>query len=465
MVSDQFNPKVKGDGLPQDHVEEITDGGGEVSREQLQAAADQLNSAAGGEPPPQQTKEVIPPAPELPPSVSKRLEITNRQAANRMKDMVEGVGFGPVGDEAPDPSQDLTSQRLYMGEFGDDSKNFMGETIPPAPEAPAPAPDAAPSIPAQEPGVDDGDLVTVKVGGVETQVSQSELIRNYQVGQAADQRLSEATELLRNAQGVAAASLSPTSAPPVNEAEAELPTETTSEPGLDDIDFAAITEKIQLGETNEGAEALKDLVVQVAGKIGRQDNAPVDPAALVEQAAHVVRDRTQSEAALKTFEETYPDIVADPQLYQLASRNAVDAMIEDFETCGADPEMIAFAKANPAQAANAHRAMRTSGRFEDLRNPEQLYVEAGNRTRDWMAKISGQQAPTGEVLQPTVSGQPAPPPRRERARNAQQSPAQRQAPPAPPQQQPVAKTPSQVIAEMKRARGQFPAGQQAAGRR
>ena len=453
MVANQFNPTIDGGNSSSpgdDLTEDVIDG--EATPEQLQEAADALNGV---------TEAPAEPAPYEPPMSSAdkaRQDIAEKNRERRMAEMVEGAGVGP-DDNAENTGLDddqLNQERLYYGDLGSENKNFMGEDIVPADAQLEPVTPA----PTVEPGADAGDLVTVTVDGQEQQISQQELVRNFQINQAAEKRMQEATHLLQQAQSVAAAQLQPTATADAQATDSDQsPTEPapTNADVLDGIDFAAISEKIQLGETEEGANALKDLVVQVMSRTApSQDAAQVNPADQIEHVVTAVQDRQQSDAARREFEENFADIVSDPHLNRMSQAHAHEAIIEDFAANGADENMIAMARANPAQAFNAHRAMRLSGQFPELKNPHQLYQEAGTRTRSWLEGISGGTPNPNPVVN---TGAPRPEvPRDQRQRAAQQSPGRRQQPPRQRQQAPAVKTPSQVIQEMKVARGQYPAG-------
>lgn len=453
---------------PMDVVEDVLDGDGpQPSDDQLQAAANALNAAADGPVDPETLDAHTPPAPQsvdptpprIPDSILRRKEIADRAAAARMDDMVAGAGVGPTTsadqllDEAGNPLN-MNSQNLYYGEFGQADQNFMGDQLQPIEPAPAPTPEP----PAPEPGMDAGDMFTVKVDGEEQQVTREDLIRSYQKDAAASRRLNEATELLKQAQNAAAANLNgqPTAQPsPQADPQQDAPTDELS---FDDMDFAGLAEKIQLGETSEGAAALKDMVTQVVARA--QQSGQQTPNLDIGTMTTAVRDRIESDTALNNFKTEYPEIVADDQLYAYAGQHAVEAMIEDFVANGADENMVAQARANPQQAINAHRAARLSGQFSGLRSPQEIYKQAGDRTREWVTKLTGQDPtpqPNPNVPTPNVQ-QRTMPPRAERARTAQQSPTLRQAPAQTPQETPRPKTRSEKIAEMKRARGQFPAG-------
>jgi len=453
---------------PMDVVEDVVDGDLHASEDQLQAAADALNAAQDGPVDPE-TLEAHNPAPRgidpaparLPDAIARRKEIADRAAAARMDDMVAGAGVGPTTsadqllDEAGNPLN-MNAQNLYYGEFGTGNQNFMGEDLQPIEPEPAPTPEP----PAHEPGMDAGDMFTVKVDGEEQQVTREDLIRSYQKDAAASRRLNEATELLKQAQNAAAANLNgqPT-AQPSPQADPQQ-TDPTDELSFDDMDFAGLAEKIQLGETSEGAAALKDMVTQVVARA--QQSGPQAPNLDIGTMTTAVRDRIESDTALNQFKNDFPEIVQDDQLYAYAGQHAVEAMIEDFVANGADEAMVAQARANPQQAINAHRAARLSGQFQGLRSPSEIYKQAGERTRDWVTKLTGQptpnENPAGDPNVPPTNVRRNLPPRAQRARTAQQSPTLRQAPAQTPQEAPRQKTRSEKIAEMKRARGQMPAG-------
>ncbi|MCP5019675.1 MAG: hypothetical protein GY938_30980, partial [Ketobacter sp.] len=127
MVSGQFDVKgnvnaevdQQGNPVNDDIVENFSD---DPTLEQLQQAADELNSA-DDMPPPDSRDQVI--ERPLPPSVLNRKEITDRQAAARKNDMVEGQGLGP-SDDVQAEELNLNAQNIHYGDFGSKDKNFMG---------------------------------------------------------------------------------------------------------------------------------------------------------------------------------------------------------------------------------------------------------------------------------------------------------------------------------------------------
>ena len=291
-----------------------------------------------------------------------------------------------------------------------------GEAPPPEPEAREPLPD--------EP------LYTVKVDGQERQVPLSEITASYQIQAAAQNRLDQASRIVRQAQetqqGVQGRTAAP--APAVQEPPSD---------GLDGIDFNGVAERLQYGEKDDAGNALKDLVVQLRDRGHSSGAATTTP----EQIETRVMERVEWTTALNRFGEDYRDVLNDPHVGGIAgsmARALYQQSLQDSQTNGTP------------------------------RRPYwDIFKETGDKTREWLKELGGQQAgDSGEPTPPKPNGeQPAvnlSPERAARKRAAPQPPTPRSGRPLVPAgvtgrgKAPKSDTErySEGIADIQRARGQ-----------
>jgi hypothetical protein len=131
------------------------------------------------------------------------------------------------------------------------------------------------------------------------------------------------------------------------------------------------------------------------------------------EARIVARDNEKAMGSgFKAFETAYPDIVADPDLFASADRRT-----------------DAIAQEHPEWA------------------PEQVMVEAGRQTHEWMKSI-------GIPVRAVPNGGQSPSNRQQRKEGLRPMPTPRQARPAQAPEQSDRQSPSDAVAEMRKARGQ-----------
>lgn len=145
----------------------------------------------------------------------------------------------------------------------------------------------------------------VKVDGVEHEVDAETLVRSYQKNSAADRRLEEAAQILRNAQQVAAQTA--TSAEPVVERMPEVSADARQQ-------AAALVESLYSGETDAATEALAKILAQNRGGDQPTPQQPVDTDVLTSQ----VLERIAVNTAFERVQTDYPEIISDPDLEALA---------------------------------------------------------------------------------------------------------------------------------------------------
>ena len=312
----------------------------------------------------------------------------------------EAVEGAPVPTEREQTMAEITAR--VRQERDDEIKASGGDVIDttsatvadpsaaPAPDQPdtiaaTPPADAAPSaddVPTTPPAgaAPIEDLVTIKVDGVMQQVSRDKIyeagLRAVQKESSADRRLEEATRLLRE----------------VEQRIAPPPVQNTPPPQAWDEEIIAYA--LAHGTEEQKAEAVR----QIRG--GRQETATPDQIASTVESR--ILDKVDFQSSAAWFQETYKDIVSDPNLLQIAS------LQED------------YARANG-----------------DKRSRKELYAEIGDNLR----KIRGGGVPV-ETLQEKRDHKAS-------ITNLPAASARRTTP-----QAPAAKTPSQIIEEMRTKRGQ-----------
>ena len=285
-------------------------------------------------------------------------------------------------------------------------------TAAPTPPAPAPAstPAPAPKGKAMSPDLlarlgsepipfEDLDQikVRVKVDGEEREMTLHDVRRSTQLDGAAQKRLQQANELLEQARRTASATPAPASPPvgvaPAPDSRESAPASTTEE--VDNLVSALF---------NGDEDTAKVLL----GKILAGSQQAADPASLAQQAAATVRQQLSVDEANSAFRSAYSDIVGDQHLARAAD-GFYDEVMAEFP----------------------HKSY------------AEVLMEAGQRTRDWMAS-KGIKTATGSASGSTRQEKQQRKERIDEVRSLNRTPANQEV------REP---TPSEVIAEMRKERG------------
>lgn len=309
----------------------------------------------------------------------------------------------PMPTERPLTPREIAMNAITVRRESDDEAPAPA----PAPPAAAPAPAATPeSSQIEQQLVDeprvlteglDKVMVLAKIDGVEQQVSVADLTRQYQKNGAADKRLAEATQLLREAKALAA--------PPVRVEDAQGNPD--SSPAPKPAGDGTETAKAFVTALFEGDEA-KALAALTNLGIGRSEGSTqIDVNQLASQLTPAVRQQLVEESALEKFGRDYSDIVADPYLADIADRFLAQGL-------------------------------------KDGKSYPEAMDEAGKLTRGWLAAKAPAPSPS------------APPPTTDRNAKLNRKAGIDEVPAvnktATSTQEPP-QTPTQVIEEMKKARG------------
>jgi hypothetical protein len=218
----------------------------------------------------------------------------------------------------------------------------------------------------------------IKVNGGEMELSEDELVRAAQLGLASEQKFNqaardkaEAQALLRQAQQLQQNSGVPQGATRAT----EQPVDRPSTHPMDENEIKALAHKIQYGDAEATADAIRRLA-EIGAATGRAPQGPT-PEQVAAYAAEQALGAVRRESALNEFGSEYKDILADRYLTYLAAQN-VQQLRQHYATVG-------------VQATES-----------------QLYAEAGKMVREWKSGIAPQssepQAPaTAEVKRTTVA--------------------------------------------------------------
>lgn len=244
---------------------------------------------------------------------------------------------------------------------------------------------------------DDKALVKVKVDGVEQEIPVADVVRSYQKDAAAQARLNEATRVLDEARRTAAAAI-----PPARVEQPDATNDTTATPMPESV--KEFVEALFEGDTEKAVEAFGKLGLNT----GRSDGATLDLEQVQAQLTPAIKQQLIDDSALERFEKDNADLAADPHLVSV-----------------------------------------TNGFIQEAVNGGKPYAQAledgAQRTRDWLASI-GAAKPRSE---------PAPgahqPSKLERKASIDEVQALNRTANT---TQTAPESPSQVIAAMRKARGQ-----------
>ena len=352
----------------------------EQEAEQARRAAqgtDQGGEDAGNETPPYSD------------SVHPGRSIVSKIAANRRKAMEAETGEDfSSGDDAGAPSgadnQGAGEPATQDSGAGQDA----GEAGKPQQQAGADA------------GVDPETPVTVKIYGEEHQIPLWQLQRDYQVNAAGHRKLQEANQRLSRAQQMEAQLQQRQQATGQGQQPAGAEDQPIGQPSGQERQQAAtdqdkaleLANKLQFGDTNEVAEAIREMQQQQGRTQG--DGATPDANTIAQQATQQVRDQMAQEQALNAFRQEYPEIFQDEYLSGLAGDAANDMMRRALIHIGYPQDRV-----GQADAGSVQQAWRQEQRRGTLPSDLDLYRAAGDEVRTrlqkWGASAGGQQQNTG----------------------------------------------------------------------
>jgi hypothetical protein len=358
-------------------------------------------------------------ADDTPPVVSDKPELTGRDA---------------VEEAAARKSRDAQDRKLRaaqgIAEPSNDDDGDDDGSPPAAPDAQAPADqprDREGKFAAKN--VADDTKIRVKVNGEEREVTVEELRRNYQIEQAARQRMQSASDMQRQAAAMLETA---------RQEAARIANANQTSPGGKPVQADTGDD-----EVDKLAEALaygsKDTIKDALGKALRGQGGTQQAPALTPDAVQAEIDRrmrawqvaSEAQTDLRTFAERHPEIAKDDDLQVLVAQRAQRMMLEDLETVGADPRVLA--SLTPAQIGFYHRE---AVRLGYARPTMTIFDTAAKETKSKFAP------PAQQALQSRKDA---------KANLSKPTPAASVRAPAP--QAPKPKTPADIIAEERASRG------------
>lgn len=365
--------------------------------------------------------------------------------------------------KAEDPREDIVKRyrelrnKAAQGEddADDGAEGEQDEAEPDQPEAPADKVDAKKDEEPVEKPEQEFELV---VDGKTVKKKLNEVIALAQITAAGDNRLDEAKRLLREAQALRGSAK--TEHPPSDADEEETHQDdgtqdrggTREHPpakrALSPEKLKGIIERIQVGDSDEGVQALQELVEAVAP---RDDAETVGR--VVEQRLTNMKTEEEIQSALTAFATNYPEIAKDEILADAGRTILRNELIKDLKSVGADEAEIDKIKHDARALAAAQRQLRSNG--HKVRSYHELLDEVG---KTMATKFGVKRASDNTDPNPPPKATPQPSSttqsRVERKRTAPQQPraagVRGQTPSAPKR-----KSPADVVAQMRKDRG-FP---------
>jgi hypothetical protein len=359
-----------------------------------------------------------------PPVVDERPELTGRDA---------------VEEAAARKARDAQARKIREAQgqpepSNDDDDGDDDNTPPSAPGQASDVP-GEPQQPRDREGkfaaknVADDTKIRVKVNGEEREVTVEELRRNYQIESAARQRMQHASEMQR--QAAAMLETARQEAGRIANANQNAPggAPAQAETGNDDVDKLA--EALAYGSKDTIKEALAKAL---KGQSGTQQAPALTPdvvQAEVDKRVRAWQIASEARNDLQTFADRHPDVAKDEDLQTVVAQRAQRMMLEDLETVGADPRVLA--SLTPAQIGFYHRE---AVRLGYARPTMTIFDTAAKETK---AKFA---PPAQAALQS-----------RKDAKANLSKPTHAASIRAPAPQPPKPKTPADIIAEERASRG------------
>ncbi len=397
----------------------------------------------------------------------------------------------PRREDAPPPKLVGAERRADIAKLYRDMRSKAAEDAPeggretvdrgesPAPEpAPAPAPEPSPAPAAgTRQSTDEGEQdleITLKVDGKEVRKKLSEVKALAQIGLAGENRLDEVKRLLQEAKALRGQPAPEHQPAPAAQGQPHQPSPAPSqtEPRsaaqpehhpdkvpIDQDKLRAIAERLQVGDTDEGAQALADYMTEMAKAAqARQPNAdPADIARVVQDTVVQIQSKAEADAALERFAARYKPLVANEDLALTSMTVLTRELMKDLKAANFREEDLAANKHDTRTLAHWHRVARQTHR--DLRNYDQLLSDVG----EYMVSTYNLKIDRPAPSTPSTPQTPQPP--RNLAEAAQARLERKRALPQQPRSAsvrhvidtaPKPKTRDEVLADMRKARGYRP---------
>lgn len=145
----------------------------------------------------------------------------------------------------------------------------------------------------------------------------------------------------------------------------------TNNDGIDHDRLRAITEKIQVGDTDEGAEALAEVISVV------RDQERADARQAVRHELADLQLKAENDAALGKFAKRYPALSKDPVLLEAGAHVLRDEMARDLKAAGVTDEELEPFREDVGRLASLHGKARLM-RHEGVRSADKLLADVGD---------------------------------------------------------------------------------------
>lgn len=313
--------------------------------------------------------------------------------------------------------------------------------------------------PASAPAIADDAEIELVVYGVPVKKKISEIKADAQKLLAADAKFeeakraaSEARELLKEAQ----AQRSKSSEEHHLDDDADTGKKTTRSPAdqpaddVDDVDVDSIAERLQVGDRNEGKEAIAELVKLVRGrKTSAVDETEVSR--VVEERLERNRTKQEIDTAIEKFSQSFPNIVKDDELVDVALRRVSKEIRADLLANGLSADDVDKIT-DPGDLVRFHSQVRRTNKAAKLRSYDDVLTAVGTHlTTKFGGTPALDKAAPPKPAQPTAAD-----------KMAQRVEAKRAAPQQPrasgvrtESSAPAPKTHAQILAEIRNSRPAF----------
>lgn len=371
----------------------------------------------------------------------------------QMRDAAKGKTAAPAPADH-DPGSDNDNDDVDEGES---LRAQQRDNPPPNRQEPPPGQNNAPSTEGNDP------LQTIKVDGVELRLPLSQVIALAQRNLAGENRLEEAKRILDDVKALRGQidpahqrtsseqgqqqSQAPSQTDP---ASTQQPTNQLDDLGIEREKLKQIVERIQIGDTEEGVDALAEVL-----RLARPSLDESAVMRLARQAYFQTQTENEITSALDRFKAAYEPVVTDPYIKVATLARLTEEIVADLRNAGFREEDLAahrtdlntlghwlnYARAQGRQVRSYDKLLSDVGDFIadkfkiDLSQYRQQHQQTGSRQ-------TNQQPSADELSRQRLERKRLLPSQPRSANIREQMPAPRRP-----------KTATEVVLEMKRQRG------------
>lgn len=298
----------------------------------------------------------------------------------------------------------------------------------------------------------------LKVDGEERELTLDEIIPLAQKGAAGDSRLESSKELITVLKGLSA-QLTANQRGAVGSDKSDSDAAESEDPKAQERAEAravkldklkARVERIQVGDVDEGAAALAEVIDELGEEFG---GLPQDFDARVDERVAKQQVAAEIKSAVGEFRTRYPEIVKDEDVREVTLNAARDEMIKDWLAAGASEEEVKpWRNKPPALVAEFHQNMKVKG-LDGIRPYNEILDAAAQRIGTKFNLLKQEVAPPANDKGPRrVEVSPAEAQRRVEAKRSMQQPKTAGGRGQPAQGQKRPKSTIDIVREMRKHR-------------